>query len=218
MAKKKTITASFITNKFMDYVLTHNKNPQSVYSFAADNNFNENLFYEHFASFEALENDIFVQFFSNTLKALHNSEDYKTYDSRNQLLSFYYTFFENLTANRSYVVYALTHDRMPLKNLKKLSGLRSIFIDYVDTLDIQLLQLKEKRLEELKDKAILETYWAQLLFTLKFWLDDTSVSFQKTDIYIEKSINASFDLINISPLKSIVDFGKFLFKEKINLN
>lgn len=218
MAKKKTISANFIVSNYMDYVLRHDSNPQSVYSFATDNNFDESLFYNYFASFEALENSIFGQFFTNTIQVLEKSEDYHSYDSRNKLLSFYYTFFENLTANRSFVVYALTNDKLPLKSLKKLKELRTLFIDYVDTLDIQVLQLKEKRLEEIKEKAFLESYWAQLLFTFKFWLDDTSPSFQKTDIFIEKSINASFDLMDISPLKSVIDFGKFLFKEKINLN
>lgn len=218
MAKKKIISADFIVSNYMDYVLRHNSKPQSVYSFATDNNFDESLFYKHFASFEALEKSIFGQFFTNTIQVLHKSEDYNSYDSRNKLLSFYYTFFENLTANRSFVVYALTNDKLPLKSLKKLKELRTLFIDYVDTLDIQVLQLKEKRLEEIKEKAFLESYWVQLLFTFKFWMDDTSASFQKTDLFIEKSINASFDLIDMSPLKSVIDFGKFLFKEKINLN
>ena len=218
MAKKKNITSDFIISSYMDYVLNNNKQPQSVFSFTKENNFDEALFYQHFASFDALENSIFSHFFTNTLEVLNNSDEYNSYDSRNKLLSFYFTFFENLTANRSFVVYALTNDKMPLKNLKKLKELRTHFLDYVDRLDIQTLQLKEKRLEEIKDKTFLETYWAQLLFTIKFWLDDTSPSFQKTDIYIEKSINASFDLLNIAPFKSLLDFGKFLFKEKVNLN
>jgi hypothetical protein len=50
---------------------------------------------------------------------------------------------------------------------------------------------------------------------MKFWLDDTSSSFEKTDIYIEKSVNTSFDIFNTKPLKSLIDFGKFIFKEKI---
>jgi hypothetical protein len=53
------------------------------------------------------------------------------------------------------------------------------------------------------------------MLTLKFWLDDTSPSFEKTDMFIEKSVNTSFDIINIQPLKSFIDFGKFIFKEKI---
>ena len=133
MAKKKSISANFIVSNYMDYVLRHNSKPQSVYRFATDTNFDESLFYNHFASFEALENSIFGQFFTNTIQVLEKSEDYKSYDSRNKLLSFYYTFFENLTANRSFVVYALTNDKLPLKNLKKLKELRTLFIDYVDT-------------------------------------------------------------------------------------
>ena len=138
--------------------------------------------------------------------------------SRNQLLSFYFTFFENLTANRSYVVYALSDGKNQLENLKKLKGLRSMFLNYIDQLDIEVLQIKNKQLEQIKDSVVQETYWIQLMLTLKFWLDDTSKSFEKTDIFIEKSINASFDLINISPLKSVVDLGKFLIKEKISMN
>jgi tetracycline repressor-like protein len=53
---------------------------------------------------------------------------------------------------------------------------------------------------------------------MKFWIDDTSPSFEKTDIYIEKSVQASFDLIDTTPLKSLIDFGKFLYKEKIHSN
>jgi len=54
--------------------------------------------------------------------------------------------------------------------------------------------------------------------TLQFWLNDSSVAFEKTDIFIEKSVNTSFDIMATTPLKSMIDFGKFLYKEKMNLN
>ena len=50
---------------------------------------------------------------------------------------------------------------------------------------------------------------------MKFWLDDSSASFEKTDIYIEKSVKATFELLNIAPVDSLIDFGKFIFKEKV---
>ena len=218
MAKKKNITENDIISWYMDHVLNHNKQPSSVYSFAKENNFEEALFYKHFGSFDAIEKGVFKAFFNNTITLLKKSEDYADFDPRNKLLSFYYTFFENLTANRSYVVYALSKSCNKLENLKKLKGLRAKFLNYIDQLDIEVLQIKNKQLEQIKDSVVQETYWIQLMLTLKFWLDDTSKSFEKTDIFIEKSINASFDLINISPLKSVVDLGKFLIKEKISMN
>ena len=74
--------------------------------------------------------------------------------------------------------------------------MRTKFLNYIDQLDIEVLQIKNKQLEQIKDSVVQETYWIQLMLTLKFWLDDTSKSFEKTDIFIEKSINASFDLIS----------------------
>ena len=201
MAKKKSITQKTLVELYMDYVLEHNHAPKSICSFSKHNGFEEAEFYTFFGNFESLEKSIFTQFFTNTIKTLESSKDYSTYDSRNQLLSFYFTFFENLTANRSYVVYALGEGKNQLENLKKLKGLRSNFLNYIDQLDIEVLQIKNKQLEQIKDSVVQETYWIQLMLTLKFWLDDTSKSFEKTDIFIEKSINASFDLINISPLR-----------------
>lgn len=68
MAKKKTITQSRLITFYMDYVLTHNQAPKTVYAFAKDNNFNEADFYKNYASFEVLEQSIFKVFFDNTLK------------------------------------------------------------------------------------------------------------------------------------------------------
>jgi hypothetical protein len=47
-------------------------------------------------------------------------------------------------------------------------------------------------------------------------MEDESKSFEKTDIFIEKSINASFDIIDSPPRKSVMDLAKFMFKEKFN--
>ncbi|MEM6687606.1 MAG: TetR family transcriptional regulator C-terminal domain-containing protein, partial [Bacteroidota bacterium] len=146
-----------------------------------------------------------------------NSEEFATFDARNKLLSFYYTFFEQITANRSYVVHSLTADDKQLRSLKLLKGLKTVFTDFIETLDLKTLDLNQERLEKLQNRAINETAWIQFVMAMKFWLDDTSPSFDKTDQYIEKSVNASFDLIDNTPLKSIVDFGKFIFKEKLDI-
>jgi hypothetical protein len=165
-----------------------------------------------------LEQDIFNVFFENSHSVLEKNEDYQTFDARNKLLSFYYTFFENLTANRSYVVHALQGQKNNMQSLKVLSELKKSFSNYIEHLGIKTIDLKQEQLDKIQNRGLKESAWFQLLVTMKFWLDDTSPAFEKTDIFIEKSVRASFDLIDVSPLKSIVDFGKFLFKEKIQMN
>ena len=81
-----------------------------------------------------------------------------------------------------------------------------------------MIDVQQDQLQKIQTRGLKESAWFQLLVTMKFWLDDTSTSFEKTDIFIEKSVRASFDLIYITPLKSIIDFGKFLFKEKMQMN
>ena len=215
MAKKKNLKESDIVDFYMEHVLKHDKQPKSVFSFAESYNFDESLFYSYFTNFEALEQHIFKVFFDNTVSLLSQSEDYINFDARNKLLSFYYTFFEILTANRTYVVCVLENKEYNLKKLRVLSQLKQSFTNYINHLDIKTVDLKQDTIDNVLNKTLLESAWFQLLVTLKFWLDDTSNSFEKTDVFIEKSVNTSFDIIDIKALKSIIDFGKFLFKEKM---
>lgn len=215
MAKKKKISSDDIISYYMDYVLEHGHQPKTVYAFAKHNNFEESKFYEFFGSFRAVEEHIFKAFFDNSIKALEKSEDYQKFDPRNKLLSFYFTFFENLTANRSYVIYALDEHKDSMKKMKTLSKLKQSFTHYIENLGIDLLDVKQSQIDKLQTRGLKETAWLQLLLTMKFWMDDESANFEKTDIYIEKSVNTSFDVLDVAPVRSLIDFGKFVFKERV---
>ena len=217
MSDKIKLSKDKLITMYMDFVLENNKTPESVYNFAKANHFDESQFYRFFGSFEALDSAVYESFFNNTTKTLKKSKEYKNYDAMNQLLSFYFTFFGNLTANRSYVSKSLQAEMTGLSKMKKLKPLRKKFLDFVDELDLEGFNLNNKQLDDIKDRVVNESYWIQMLATLKFWIDDDSADFEKTDLFIEKSIAASFELANTKPLKSVIDFGKFLFKEKINM-
>jgi hypothetical protein len=202
---------------YTDYVLTHQKQPSSVYSFCKEVGEEEAEFYKHFASFSALEQSVFSTFFNETMAMLHDTDEFSSYDNKTKLLSFYFTFFELLTANRSLVVYLLKGEKHDLKQLLKLKQLRTLFLGFVKSLDIHVVDIPKENVQKIQDKAIGELAWGQFLMTLKFWMEDTSPSFEKTDVFIEKSVHASFDLMDLTPLKNIIDFGKFLWKEKKNM-
>jgi hypothetical protein len=154
-------------------------------------------------------------FLEKTVELLNKNKDYETYDMKSKLLSFYFTFFEILTANRSYVVMTLKEHNNQLKKLMQLSGLRNSFKNYLAEIISDDFRTQQEKLQNFQEKTFQETSWIQLLLALKFWIDDSSPAFEKTDIYIEKSVKASFELMNIVPLDSLIDFGKFIFKEKI---
>ncbi|MBF4492663.1 TetR/AcrR family transcriptional regulator [Flavobacterium sp. MR2016-29] len=213
--KKKMITRDDIVSKYMDYVLEKGEKPKSVYHFVKENDFTEAEFYTFFGTLEGLEKEIFRLFFVNTVDLLHKNSEYEAYNMKNKMLSFYFTFFEMLTANRSYVLQSLKLDRNPLKNLVQLTSLREVFKEYVSEILTDDYRLEQQKLQKFQEKAIQESAWLQLMMTIKFWIDDSSPAFEKTDIFIEKSVNASFELMNVAPINHLIDFGKFLFKEKI---
>ena len=216
MATKKTIlTKDKIVSMYMDYVLEHSEKPKSVYHFCKINDFTETEFYSFFGTIESIEKEIFKMFVDKTTELLSKNTDYENYDMKSKMLSFYFTFFEILTANRSYVVLVLKNQGNQLKKLMQLSELRNSFKNYLSEIITDDFRIQQEKLQNFQEKAFQETSWIQLLLTLKFWIEDDSPSFEKTDIYIEKSVKATFELMNISPLESLIDFGKFIFKEKI---
>ncbi len=218
MARKKKINEKDIYTFYMEYYLENSEPPASVYQLSKLNNFDEKQFYEFFGSLGGIEKSIFKSFIVQTIDLIQESEEYQSFDARNKLLTFYYTFFEILTANRSFVKIILERDKKNSKLLKTISAIKPKYIDFIKELDIEKLNLKESGVEKIMNKSMEETFWVQLLLCLKFWIEDDSASLEKTDIFIEKSINTGFDLLNVQPLKSVLDLGKFLFHEKINMN
>lgn len=214
-AKKKIISKEDIVSIYMEEVLEKGQKPKSVYHFAKEHDFTEAEFYTFFGTLEGLEKEIFRLFFANTIDLLHQNSDYLAYDMKNKMLSFYFTFFEILTANRSYALQALKFDRNPLKNLVQLTLLRDSFKEYVAEILTDDYRLEQEKFQKFQEKGIQESAWLQLMLTLKFWIEDESPAFEKTDIFIEKSVNASFELMNVAPINHLIDFGKFIFKEKI---
>ncbi|MGG8495005.1 TetR family transcriptional regulator C-terminal domain-containing protein [Tenacibaculum sp. TC6] len=214
MTRKKEITAEKIMELYMNEVLTKDI-PKSVYAFASEHKFEESKFYAFYSSFETLEKQIFATFCLKTIELLNADQEYKTYDSKNKLLSFYYTFFELLAANRSYVFLKLKQNKNKLESLKLLSELRKTYIHFIQNeIQTEAFDFKNDKINKFRDKGMLEVAWLQLVFTLQFWLEDESQNFEKTDVFIEKSIKVSFDLKDLTPVQSVFDFAKFLWKEK----
>ena len=211
----KKITRQQLIDSYMHYVLENEKIPVSIYKFSKENGFTEQDFYKYFGSFDALKSGIWTTFYDMTLSLSQKNKDYEGFSNQEKMLTFFYTFFELLTANRSYVLFALNEEKDKLKALQQLTPLRK----KVKTFAAELIEAKndEQQLKFLKQPAVIfsEGAWLQFVFILKFWMDDSSPSFEKTDVVIEKSVRAIFDVFATTPLESVIDFGKFIWKEKM---
>ena len=214
--KKKAVTDDQIVSMYMDFVLQNNAEPKNVYLFCQEQKILESDFYSFYGSIDALKQDVWVKFFENVKNTIGSDENYLTYSNKNKLLTLYFSLTEILTLNRSYVVFALKEEKNMLKNLKQLKTFRNHFKSFiVDMMDTQTSE-EDFKVNRIAKPLYVEGAWVEFLFIVKFWLDDTSKGFEKTDVMIEKAVKATFDVLDTTPLDSLLDFGKFVWKEKFN--
>jgi len=214
--KKKSIDDNVIISKYMDSVLEKNQEPKNVFSFCKEHKIEESEFYTFFGSLDVLKQEIWVKFFENALSTIQKEESFSGYSDKNKLLTLYFTLFELLTLNRSYVNFSLKENKEGLKNLKTLKLFRNHFKDFIVTIIDDNENVVSDKISKITKPVFAEGAWIQFLFLLKFWMDDTSKGFEKTDVLIEKSVNTVVDLLDTKPLESLFDLGKFLWKEKMN--
>lgn len=214
MAKKKKITAPNLIDLYMDEVVRLQGKPTDIASFSIAHNFEEDEFYNHFESFAALDQVIFKILFDTSVATLVASPDFVSFGKKDKLLSLFYTFFENLTLNRDFVIISIATYGNQLKALSVFSDMKISFSNFMGLLNFETINLNIETIENLQKTSITEGAWVQLLLTIKFWMTDTSEDFQKTDIFIEKSINTSIELLNTQSFHNILDLGKFLYNEK----
>ena len=213
MSPKEEKEKLAIITAFMTYSLENDHYPKSVYKFCKDNEMEEKTFYKFFGSLDGIKETIWESFYQNAMTLLQKDENFEMAKPKEKLLSFYFTFFEVLLLNRSYVLFALSGDQKMMTMKGQLSSIRKIFKGYASEL-IEDGNIDKPFYLQHPPKIFSEAAWVQLVFLLKFWMEDSSPDFEKTDQAIEKSVQTAFDVFDNTPLSALVDFGKFLWKEK----
>ena len=203
-----------IREAYIKYWLENGKRPVSVYTFVQQLGIPEAGFYDNYASFDAVEKDIWRAIFEDTLEKLKADETYRSYGVREKLLAFYFLWVQELRGNRSYILLQRERYLVPGTHLDKLETFRTAFYGYIRDLIKEGYQTGEVKERKFISDQYVHGFWAQALFVLRYWIGDDSERFEMTDAAIEKAVNLSFQLISSGTLDSILDFGKFVFARK----
>jgi AcrR family transcriptional regulator len=217
-SSRKTAKASRdkIASAYVEHLLTTGKQPISIYKFCMDLGIKEEDFYDHFGSFESIEQSLWTQFADRTILRLKADEAFGGFSTREKVLAFYYTLLEELKGNRSFVLFQLG-------NLRRgdgltpgyLKGFKTSFETFIESILSEGKGNGEVANRPYLDKRYPQLFWLHLGFILLFWKDDGSAGFENTDAAVEKSVNLAFDLIGKGAVDSAIDFGKFLYQNKV---
>ncbi len=215
---KKTTKKDYrklILEGFKNHVLEHGDLPKSVFKFAKDLKMKEEEFYTYFTSFESIKSTILVDIFDETLSEIDKQGVFEGYSAREKFLSFLFTWIEVLKKNRSYLLSLYESKAKSFITLPKESAeFKEKFKAFANE-----IILEGKETTEIAERPYItdkydEALWVQVGFVFRYWLDDTSPRFEKTDAAIEKSVNLGFDLMGKSALDSFLDFAKFMYQSK----
>ena len=215
---KKTTKKDYrklILDGFVNHVLEHGTVPKSIFKFAKDLKMKEGDFYTYYTSFDAIKSAIWVQIFEESVTQIEAQDVYREYSAREKFLGFLFTWIEELKKNRSYLLSVYGDRPKSMGALpQEIKAFKEKFKDFASE-----IILEGKETQEIANRPVIsdrydEALWIQVWFVFKYWLEDTSPRFEKTDAAIEKSVNLAFDLMGKSALDSFIDFAKFLYQNK----
>jgi AcrR family transcriptional regulator len=205
-----------IRKAFIEHVLEHGYAPATLYAFAKKLKMAEAELYDFYTSFEAIEMDIWLNFFQEAKSKVEADETYQSYSVREKILAFYYTWAEVLKANRSFVMYGYKKLRKPVATKKpmEIKLFKDAFYKYANDLLAEGRESNEILMRPFVSKKYPDALWANTLYVLDFWTKDTSKGFERTDTVIEKTVNAGIDLMGRSVVDSVFDLAKFAFQNR----
>lgn len=205
-----------IESAYVEYLLTEGKQPASVFKFCLDLGIKESDFYTQYGSFDAIDSKIWKGFIDKTIARLTSDKSFGSFNVREKILAFYYTLFEELKANRSFVLFQL----QPFRKIELVPSFLKEFKKSFETFFESVLNEGKGNGEVAQrpylDKRYPQLFWIHLGFILLFWKEDSSADFEKTDAAVEKSLNLAFDLMGKGALDSAIDFAKFIYQSKIH--
>lgn len=202
-----------IKTAYMDYVLTNNEQPKSVYAFTKSLKLKEEDFYKYFNSFEAIESGFWKDLFNETALKVKSQEVYPDYSARERILSYFFTLIEEMKSTRSFITYSIKHAGRGFSTPRVLEKAKLSFEEFIS----EVLHDGIEKSEIIERKFISDKYknalWLQLAFIINFWINDDSENFEKTDEAIEKGINVTLDLMSRGPIDNLLEYGKFLVQQ-----
>ncbi|MCS7005082.1 MAG: TetR family transcriptional regulator C-terminal domain-containing protein [Cytophagales bacterium] len=206
-----------ICKNYIRYVLTQGKRPSSVFAFMQEIGQEEKEFYKYFASFEAIEESVWSTIIENTLKRIKEENVYSEYSIREKLLSFCFTLVDEMKNERSFLIFCVKNNTSPSRFLftcpNFLKGFKKKFRKFAEELITEGTDSHEIPTRPFFAERYPDILWLQVQSVINYWVSDYSNNFEKTDEFIEKSVNLTFDILGRNALDSTFEFAKFIFQQ-----
>lgn len=194
---------------FRDHVARHGRPPHSVMEICEPLGVAERDFYGEFGSLEALESSFWEDLFTKTLAAAEAGAEWEGFGARQRMLALLFAFLERSLDARTVLLFRF-RDLSPLSNPDWLCGMERRFKEWASELVRQAVESGE-----IAERGRLGGLYPSALYLLMrsvidFNVKDTSARYERSDAFVEKSVNLAFDLMRTQAIDSAFDLLRFL--------
>lgn len=190
------------------WVLENGKVPPSVFAFCQHVGIQENEFYNHFGSLKGLEESIWAGWVETTLTVIADDEETASYDAKQKLLAFLYTFLEEGKSIRSFLL--IRFPRFGKCGLQSLKPMKAAFEPFAENWVKQAVEEGHFSSNIRAEDWVPSLLFPKLLGVVQFYLEDESPAFERTDALVEKAVRLFFDLASPDLIDSGLDFLRFI--------
>jgi hypothetical protein len=211
-AGQKKDHRSMISSAYMATLQKEGHAPVTVHRFCEDLGIEEKDFYAAFPSLGAVEKHFWKEWIEKIIEAVSSGKEWASFSARERYLAFLFAFSGEALEQRS-----LLEQRFGKLTLlcrpSSLDGLKNSFKDFAG----DLIQFGIEK-GEIAHRGALGNLYPEVLYihwrsVLEYFLKDDSQEFERTDAFIEKTVEFAFDLLRTQAIDSAADLARFLLPQ-----
>jgi hypothetical protein len=203
---------SMISEAYMATLQKEGHAPVSVHRFCKDLGIAEKDFYMAFLNLHAVEKHFWRSWMETIIAAVSSGKEWTSFSAKERYLAFLFAFTGQALEQRS-----LLEERFGkltlLCNPSSLDGLKSSLKDFTS----ELIQHGMEK-GDIAHRGALGNLYPEVLYihwrsVLEYFLKDESQGFERTDAFIEKTVEFAFDLFRTQAIDSAADLVRFLLPQ-----
>ncbi len=209
---KKKDPRSIISEAYMATLQQEGHGPVSVHRFCEDLGIGEKDFYMAFPNLDAVEKHFWKAWIESIVTAVSAGKEWRSFSAKERHLAFLFAFSGEALEQRSLLEQRFGKITL-LCNPSSLDGLKSSLKDFAG----DLIQYGMEK-GEIAHRGALGNFYPEVLYihwrsVLEYFLKDESQGFERTDAFIEKTVEFAFDLLRTQAIDSAADLVRFLLPQ-----
>jgi hypothetical protein len=203
---------SMISEAYMGNIRKDGHAPASMHRLCQDLGISEKDFYMAFPNLNSVEKHFWKTWIESIIAAVSAGKEWNSFSAKERYLAFLFAFTGEALEQRS-----LLEQRFGKLTLlcrpSSLEGLKNSFKDFAGDLIHHGIEKGE-----IAHRGALGNFYPEVLYihwrsVLEYFLKDESQGFERTDAFIEKTVEFAFDLLRTQAIDSAADLARFLLPQ-----